>query len=433
MGCQMNEYDSDYLSQCLKENNFFPSESPEKADLIVVNTCTVREKAAQKAFSLLGRTFRLKTRKPSLIIGMTGCIAQQEGDRLLKRFPDLNFVLGTREIGRINEVIEKIDNRGTRGSATRIDIPPPPFLGQTGFFQGRVKSHLSIMEGCNNFCSYCIVPYVRGREDSRSPEELGQEAKALIRDGVKDITLLGQNVNSYHWVGDHGKMITFPELLRQVNDIKGLLRLRFTTSHPKDLSSELIQSFKELDKLCPHIHLPVQSGSNAVLKAMNRHYTREHFFELARRLRAVAPHIAITSDIIVGFPGETNHDFELTIDLLEKIEFDNIFSFVYSDRKGTAAEKMKGKLPESEKKARLAILQEYQRKITLRKNKALEGKIVSVLVEGTSKKGNQLTGRTTTNKVINFDCDISFIGDIVNVRIKRAFFNSLWGTAVIGS
>ena len=433
MGCQMNEYDSDYLSQCLKENDFLPSETPEKADLIVVNTCTVREKAAQKAFSLLGRTFRLKSRKPSLIIGMTGCIAQQEGDRLLKRFPDLNFVLGTREVGRINEIINQIDNRGTRDAATRIDIPPPPFLGQTGFFQGRVKSHLSIMEGCNNFCSYCIVPYVRGRENSRSPEELCREAEALVRDGVKDITLLGQNVNSYHWVGENKKIITFPELLKQVNDIQGLLRLRFTTSHPKDLSSELIESFAELDRLCPHIHLPVQSGSNAILKAMNRHYTREHYFELARRLRAVAPHIAITTDIIVGFPGETDDDFKLTIDLLEKIEFDNIFSFVYSDRKGTAAEKMKGKLPEKEKKARLAILQEYQRKITLRKNKALEGKIVSVLVEGTSKKGNQLTGRTASNKVINFDCNINCIGNIIDVKVQRAFFNSLWGTTNIGS
>jgi tRNA-2-methylthio-N6-dimethylallyladenosine synthase len=428
----MNEYDSDYLSQCLKENDFLPSETPEEADLIVVNTCTVREKAAQKAFSLLGRTFLIKQQKPSLIIGMTGCIAQQEGDRLLKRFPKLNFVLGTREIGRINEIIEQIDGRGTRDSATRIDIPPPPFLGQTGYFQGRVKSHLSIMEGCNNYCSYCIVPYVRGRENSRSPEELRKEAEALVQDGVKDITLLGQNVNSYRWVGDNKKNITFPELLRQINDIEGLLRLRFTTSHPKDLSSELIHSFKELDKLCPHIHLPVQSGSNTILKAMNRHYTREHFFELVRQLKGVTPHMAITSDIIVGFPGETDHDFELTIDLLEKIEFDNLFSFVYSDRKGTTAEKMKRKLSEREKKARLAILQEYQRKITLRKNKALEGKMVSVLVEGTSKKGNQLTGRTGSNKVVNFANDIRRIGCLVDVKIESAHFNSLRGTAVFG-
>ena len=429
----MNEYDSDYLSQCLKENDFLPSETPEKADLIVVNTCTVREKAAQKAFSLLGRIFLIKQQKPSLIIGLTGCIAQQEGDRLLKRFPDLNFVLGTREVGRINEIIDQIDGRGTRDSATRIDIPPPPFLGQTGYFLGRVKSHLSIMEGCNNYCSYCIVPYVRGREDSRSPEELRQEAAALVQDGVKDITLLGQNVNSYRWVGTDKKNTTFPELLRQINEIEGLLRLRFTTSHPKDLSSELIHSFKDLDKMCPHIHLPVQSGSNAILKAMNRHYTREHFIELVRRLRTVNPHIAITSDIIVGFPGEMDHDFDLTIDLLEKIEFDNLFSFVYSDRKGTAAEKIERKLPEKEKKARLAILQEYQRKITLKKNKALEGKLVPVLVEGTSKKGNQLTGRTDSNKVVNFYSNISRIGSIVDVIIQSASFNSLWGTAAVGS
>lgn len=425
----MNEYDSDYLSQCLEDSHFLPSETLERADLIIVNTCTVREKAAQKAFSLLGRTFLLKQKKPSLIIGLTGCVAQQEGKGLLKRFPDLNFVLGTRELGRINEIIEQIDHRGIRESATRIDAPPPPFLGQTGFFKGRVKSNLSIMEGCNNYCSYCIVPYVRGREKSRSPEELRQEAAALVRDGVKDITLLGQNVNSYHWVSDGGRIISFPGLLRQINDTQGLLRLRFTTSHPKDLSNELIKSFRELDKLCPHLHLPVQSGSNTILKAMNRHYTREHFFDLVNELRSVASPMAITSDIIVGFPGETEHDFQLTIDLIEKIEFDNLFSFAYSDRKGTAAEKMKGKLPEREKKARLAILQEYQRKITLKKNKALEGEVVSVLVEGISKKGNQLTGRTSTNKVVNFIFNNNNIGRIVDVKIQNAFFNSLWGTA----
>jgi tRNA-2-methylthio-N6-dimethylallyladenosine synthase len=427
----MNEYDSDYISQCLEEGGFLPSETPDEADLILINTCTVREKAAQKAFSSLGRTIRFKKKKPSLIIGMTGCIAQQEGNRLFKRFPDLDFVLGTREVSQINEIIEQIDRRRSKKSAIRIDVPPPPFLGQTGFFKGRVKSHLSIMEGCNNFCSYCIVPYVRGREVSRFPEEIRREAEALVQEGVKEITLLGQNVNSYGWIGEQGKKTNFPGLLKKINAIKGLKRLRFTTSHPKDISIELMNSFKELEKLCPHIHLPVQSGSNTILKAMNRHYTREQYFELVQGLREITPHIAITSDIIVGFPGETEKDFKFTIDLLGKIEFDNIFSFVYSDRKGTAAEKLGGKLPEKEKKARLAILQEYQRKITLRKNKALEGKIVSVLVEGRSKKGHPLTGRTGTNKVVNFIIDIKYLGCIVDVKIQRANFNSLWGTSAV--
>ena len=287
------------------------------------------------------------------------------------------------------------------------------------------------MVGCNKYCSYCMVAYVRGREVSRFPKEVGREAEALVQEGVKEITLLGQNVNSYGWIGEQGKKTTFPGLLKKINDIKGLKRLRFTTSHPKDISIELMNSFKELEKLCPHIHLPVQSGSNTILKAMNRHYTREHYFELVRGLREITPHIAITSDIIVGFPGETDKDFKFTIDLLEKIEFDNLFSFAYSDRKGTAAEKLGGKLPEKEKKARLAILQEYQRRITLRKNKALEGKIVSVLVEGRSKKGHQLTGRTGTNKVVNFICDINYLGSIVDVKIQRADFNSLRGAFAV--
>ena len=284
------------------------------------------------------------------------------------------------------------------------------------------------MEGCNNFCSFCIVPYVRGREVSRSPRDIMKEAEYLVGQGVKEITLLGQNVNSYRWEKREG--LDFPGLLHKMDRIPGLRRIRFTTSHPKDLSDDLIKCFGELEKLCPHIHLPVQSGSNEILKRMNRGYSREKYLNLVKKLRSARPEMAITSDMIVGFPGETGEDFHLTIDLIKKIGFDNTFSFKYSDRKGTRAEKMDGKVPEAEKGARLAELQKLQKQITLEKNKALEGREVEVLVEGKSKKGAQMTGRTGANKIVNFDPDNSRIGLIVNVLIKRALANSLRGELV---
>jgi tRNA-2-methylthio-N6-dimethylallyladenosine synthase len=278
------------------------------------------------------------------------------------------------------------------------------------------------MEGCNNFCSYCIVPYVRGRETSRAPEELLKEARSLTLQGVKEITLLGQNVNSYAY-----EKIRFPGLLEAMNEMEGLCRIRFTTSHPKDLSPELIQCFSRLEKLCAHIHLPFQAGSNRVLKAMKRGYTAEKYMELIGELRAARPGIALTSDVMVGFPGETDEDFERTLDLIRKVEFDNLFSFKYSDREGTPAAKMEDKIPETRKLARLDRLQELQRKITLKKNKELLGRSLEVLVEGASKKGTGLTGRTSTNKVVNFICDQRYISKLINVTIKRASFNSLLG------
>lgn len=428
MGCQMNEYDSDYLGQLLVNSGFLPAGNPEKADLVLVNTCAVRAKAEQKAFSLLGRMISLKKRKPDLILGLMGCIAQKEGPNLIKRFPALDLVLGTREIGRVPEIIKKIETDREKIVATNIDLKSSPPLNTDGYFKGRVKSYIAIMEGCNNFCSYCVVPYVRGREASRSPGEILKEAEYLISQGVKEITLLGQNVNSYSWGKE--KEFGFPLLLRGLSKLDGLARIRFTTSHPKDLSDELIHCFGELDNLCPHIHLPVQSGSNRILKLMNRGYTRERYMKLIERLRAVRHDAAITSDVIVGFPGESEDDFKITLDLIREVKFDGIFSFKYSDRKGTVAEKMNMKINEDIKSSRLTSLQSIQKEITLKKNKTEQGMEVEILVEGDSKRGGQLMGRTGTNKIVNFIGNNNLIGKLIKVKINHSFVNSLLGELI---
>ena len=412
----MNEYDADYLGQLLVSYDFLPAPDPKAADMIVINTCSVREKAEQKAFSLLGRMIALKKRKPDLIIGMMGCIAQQEGARLMDRFPALDFVMGTRELYRFPELFQQIYFQRERIVATDLSIAPlSPGPHTADFFEGRIKSYISIMQGCNNFCTYCIVPYVRGREISRPPEDIIREARALIDRGIKEITLLGQNVNSYAWNGEKG--FTFPDLIRRLSAIDGLIRLRFTTSHPKDISPELIRCYAEMENLCSHIHLPFQAGSNRVLERMNRGYTREKYMELIEILRYTRKNIAITSDVMVGFPGETEADFELTLDLIQKIEFDGLFSFKYSDRKGTKAENLKEKVSEEEKSRRLTRLQALQKGITLQKNRLMVGKVLDVLVEGRSKRGEQLSGRTDTNKIVNFNGNNRYIGKLVKVYI----------------
>jgi tRNA-2-methylthio-N6-dimethylallyladenosine synthase len=430
MGCQMNEYDSDYLGRILTDKGFISTESPENANLIIINTCSVREKAEQKAFSMLGRMIKLKKKRPEIILGFVGCIAQQEGKALLKKYPELNLVIGTREVGKIGGILDRVINYNERIAATDLALPPIyDFRNSEKYFKGRIKSHLSIMEGCNNFCSYCIVPYVRGREISRPPEEIIREAKNLVRQGVKELTLLGQNVNSYS--SGKGGNVTFPELLKMLGDIEGLFRIRFTTSHPKDMSDELIDSFVKVEKLCTHIHLPFQSGSNKILKLMNRKYTRDDYLQLTQKLRDISPDFAITSDVIVGFPGESDADFKKTLDLIEKIEFDNLFSFKYSDRKGTRASEMINKLDEKIKSSRLKILQDLQKEKTLLRNRQLEGRTEEILVDGISKQGTQYTGRTGTNKIINFTSKSNVIGKLLNVNIKRAFINSFQGELLL--
>ncbi len=427
MGCQMNKYDSDCLGQQLMNYGFAATDNHEDADLIIINTCTVRAKAQQKAFSLIGRMMGIKKRRPDVILGVMGCIAQQEGSNLLRKFPDIDLVLGTREIGNIPQLLDRV-MRNEKVMATDLSIKLIPRERHDGYFRNSIKTYISIMEGCNNFCSYCIVPYVRGREVSRSPKEIMEEARSLVSQGIKEITLLGQNVNSY--ISTEEEDVDFPQLLRMLSGLDGLNRIRFTTSHPKDLSDELIGCFKELPVLCPHIHLPFQSGSNRILRMMNRGYSREQYIGLTAKLRNIRPDFAITSDVMVGFPGESDNDFQMTIDLIKKIEFDNLFSFKYSDRKGTFSENMDKKVDEHEKGHRLSILQSIQKEITLKRNIEHVGKEEEILVEGESKKGGQLTGRNETNKIVNFYSDIKLIGSLVKVYIKRAFINSLQGTVI---
>ncbi len=426
MGCQMNEYDSESLAQALMEYGYQPVDNPENAKIVLINTCTVREKADQKAMSLLGRMSRIKARRPGMVLGMVGCLAQKEGKHLFHRFPQLDMVAGPRELADLRSILDAVVLQGKRMIATRLDLPPSNPAKIHQLHEKKVSAYVSIMQGCDNFCTYCIVPHVRGREISRSPREIIDEARFLVAQGVKEITLLGQNVNSYSWE-DRTVSYNFVSLLQAFAEVEGLMRLRFTTSHPKDLSDDLICCFRDLDILCPHIHLPFQAGSNEILRRMKRGYSREQYMELVCRLREVVPDIAVTSDVMVGFPGESLLDFEETVDLMGKIRFDSLFSFKYSDREGTLAARMDQKIGEEEKSRRLSRLQALQRHITLQKNRALEGKEAIVLVEGCSKKGGQMMGRTDTNKIVNFYSNNNKIGDIVKVYIKRSFVNSLWG------
>ena len=439
----MNVYDSEQIARGLKSLQYEMTPFLEKADLIIVNTCAIREKAEQKVFSFLGRLAGLKKKRPDLIIGVGGCVAQQEGAKILKRVPYLDLVFGTNAIDRLPNAIQAILSKKCR----IVDIEMSDQIKELDFITNgvdktEVSRFVTIMQGCDNYCTYCVVPYVRGRETSREPENIINEIRRLVESGVREVTLLGQNVNSY---GMKEGLCTFPELLRRINDIDGLLRIRFTASHPKDLSENLIHAFKDLDKLCHHIHLPIQSGSNRILKRMNRKYTREIYLDKVDKLRNTCPGIAITSDIIVGFPGETKTDFQETLDLIRTVEFDGLFAFKYSDRPNASAARFSDKILEDEKKQRLQQVLDLQDQFTTRKNKTLKDSIQSVLVEGFSKKQNQInkqnssqdvqwTGRTSTNKIVNFfnnndtdSCTENVMGRLVNVRILQTFSHSLWG------
>jgi tRNA-2-methylthio-N6-dimethylallyladenosine synthase len=425
-GCQMNEHDTERILRLLEASHYFETKDAEEADFILINTCSVREKPEHKVYSALGRYKWLKEKKGT-ILGVAGCVAQQEGDRLLGRISYLDMVIGTHAIPMLPQLLKRIEVSGERVCETNYDRDgeylkaalPQKHLN-------KVKSYVTIMQGCDHFCSFCIVPYVRGREKSRPSREIVEEVKHLAETGVKEVCLLGQNVNGY------GKgleeEISFSKLLARICEIGGIERIRFTTSHPKDLSEELIQSFSRLPKLCEHIHLPFQSGSDRILKAMHRGYTKESFLEKIGRLKKVCPSIALTADVIVGFPGEEEEDFKKTLDLMRKVRFDDLFSFKYSPRKGTRAAQFQDKVEEKVKQDRLSILQEIQKAVTLQKNQELEGRVEEVLVEGFSKQSTQdVTGRTRSNKIVNFQGDLSLTGKLARVRITKACAHSLRG------
>ncbi|NLY43854.1 MAG: tRNA (N6-isopentenyl adenosine(37)-C2)-methylthiotransferase MiaB [Clostridiaceae bacterium] len=429
-GCQQNENDAERLRGMLREMGYSFTNNKEEADLILYNTCCVRENAELRVFGNVGALKHLKARKPHLLIGVCGCMMQQEHivKEIKTRYKHVDMVFGTHTLYKFPEILEKAMNE----SYTVIDI-----MNSDGYIiedmpiyrVGRVKAWVSIMYGCNNFCSYCIVPYVRGRERSRNPEDILQEVRQLASEGYKEVTLLGQNVNSYG--NDLEDNIDFADLLKMVNDIDGIHRIRFTTSHPKDISDKLIRTMSECKKVCEQLHLPFQAGSNRVLEKMNRKYTRERYLEIIRKVKEAIPNIALSSDVIVGFPGETNEDFEDTLDLVRKVEFDSLFTFIYSPRKGTPAEKMEDVLTPQEKQRNFQRLLDVQNEITLRKNQQYLGQEVEVLVEGVSKnEPDKFTGRTRTGKIVNFKGNEEMVGKLVYVKINEALMWSLSGEVV---
>ncbi|MFQ5354492.1 MAG: tRNA (N6-isopentenyl adenosine(37)-C2)-methylthiotransferase MiaB, partial [Thermodesulfobacteriota bacterium] len=399
-----------------------------EAGLIILNTCSVRDKAEQKVYSALGRFRPMKEANPGLIIALCGCVAQQEGERLLARLPYLDLVIGTNNIHKIGELLRDAVSRNKRVAATSFNGIIEEDEYRSPVQSGSLKAFVSIMRGCDNYCSYCIVPYTRGHEVSRRAADIIEEIEGLSRDGVREVMLLGQNVNSYR---DSGAGLSFVELLRRVARIDGIWRIRFVTSHPRDLSPELIRLFgeEEGEKLCRHLHLPVQSGSDRILELMRRGYKAGEYLEKVAMLQDLYPEMALTTDIIVGFPGETEEDFEATMALVRRVRFDNIFSFMYSPRPGTIAADFKDHLPLAEKKRRLAALQALQSSITMERGRVLVGRVENVLVEGASKQSSEeLTGRTSQNRVVNFPAPAEKEGSIIDVHITEAYQHSLRGT-----
>ena len=429
-GCQMNVVDSERIVGLLDEIGYYQVEEPEQADLILLNTCAVRDKAVRKAYGHLGRFKPMKERKPGLILGMGGCIAQQEGKQLLEEFSYLDLVFGTHNVHRLPEMVQQVAEKHVRCEETEFldrETRLQLFPSRTG--QEAYTRFVTVMQGCDNFCSYCVVPYVRGREISRPSTEILEEIRELAAQGVREITLIGQNVNSYGLKED-GEL-SFAGLLEQVNAVDGIDRIRFTTSHPKDLSDDLIECFGRLDKLCKHLHLPVQCGSNNILKAMNRGYTRERYLGVVERLRQVCPEIRLSSDIIVGFPGETEADFAETMSLLEKVCYTEIYSFIYSPRRGTSAADMADDTPAEVKQNQFNRMLELQQEISRQTWEADVGTIQEVLVEGESKVGaGQMFGRSTWNRIVNFAGPAELAGKLVSVKITKAFRNSLLGELV---
>lgn len=436
IGCQMNVVDSEKLAGILHSRGYEITQDPDQADIVVCNTCSIRHKAEEKAFSFLGRFAREKKKRPHLMTIMTGCVAQQEGEKAFDRVPHLDLVLGTQALERFGLHLDAL--KSGRKQITDTAESPKIFEAMPDascFDETKVSKFVTIMQGCDNYCTYCVVPHVRGRERSRSPESIVEEIRSLGRTQIREVTLLGQNVNSY---GKKEGAISFPLLLEKVSRIQGIDRIRFATSHPKDLSLELIHAIRDIDKVCNHLHLPVQSGSNKILRRMNRGYTREIYLEKILALKTACPDIALSTDIIVGFPGEDPQDFKETLDLLKQVEFDSIFAFAYSDRSSAPAAKFDDQVDESLKMERLNQLLALQEFYTEKKNKALINQQVEVLVEGESAKPRegfikispgmkQMTGRSAGNKIVHFPSESISSGDLVRICIENAYTHSLWG------
>jgi len=433
-GCQMNEYDSARMADVLAAaEGMTPTDDPAQADVILFNTCSVREKAQEKVFSDLGRVKHLKRKNPDLVIGVGGCVASQEGAAIVERAPYVDIVFGPQTLHRLPALIERRRATGTPQvdvSFPEIEkfdrLPPPRVEGASAF--------VSIMEGCSKYCSFCVVPYTRGEEVSRPFDDVLTEVADLADQGVKEVTLLGQNVNAYRGRMAHGEPADFALLLEYVHEIPGIERIRYTTSHPKEFTQRLIDVYARLPKLVNHLHLPVQAGSDRVLAAMKRGYTTLEYKSIVRRLRAVRPDISLSSDFIVGFPGETEADFAKTLALIDEVGFDASFSFVYSRRPGTPAAELPDETPQVVKLERLQRLQALLNEHVARISAAMVGSMQRVLVEGPSKKdARELMGRTENNRIVNFAGGAAqrLVGQMIDVRITQALPHSLRGEVVL--
>ncbi len=440
-GCQMNERDSEIMAQSLSNFGYVEGMDMYEADLVILNTCSIRAKAEQKVMSLLGYLRKAKRNRPGMKICVAGCVAQQEGARIIERMPHVDLVIGTQNIYDIGMALEKTTLKGSQvvtDLKNNYEIPKflPDLLLPDSFVPGgsavqsfAFRKFVTIMQGCNNYCTYCVVPYTRGREVSRKVSDITDEVNVLVRAGIREITLLGQNVNSYgktNQVDLTNENYNFANLLKEVSEIEGLARLRFTTSNPKDLTDDLMKCFQDIDNLCPQFHLPVQSGSDDTLRRMNRKYTVAQYIEKVNKLHEFCPEIALSTDVIVGFPGETEKDFEATMDLLETVRFHGSFSFKYSDRPGTKASQFTDKVDEEVKSVRLAIFQKRQDEIGLERNEEYVGTVKKVMIEEVGEDG--LKGRTDTNHIVHFEQWLPVaLGEIVSARIIFAGQHSLKG------
>nr|MDA7554441.1 tRNA (N6-isopentenyl adenosine(37)-C2)-methylthiotransferase MiaB [Gammaproteobacteria bacterium] len=428
-GCQMNEYDSEKTIDILKDKkNVTVTDSPEEADIVLLNTCSIREKAEAKVYSDLGRLRKLKEKNPNLKIGVGGCVATQEGKNIMKRAPYVDLIYGPQTLHKVPDLLDIKKESGIKAIDITFPIkekfdslPSPSSSGPSSF--------VSIMEGCSKYCSFCVVPYTRGDEVSRKPEQIFDEIARLVEQGVSEITFIGQNVNSYI-MPLNGRMLRLSDLIEISSHIDGVKRIRYTTSHPLDMTDDLIDVYKSVPQLVSQLHLPVQSGSNSILQKMKRNYTTELFVDVVNRIKNTRPDLRVSSDFIVGFPGETSKDFELTMELVNLIKFDSSFSFIYSPRPGTPATKLSDPVSLSEKKERLSILQSTLNSFHKNHSVQMEGGIERCLVTGIAKKSpDQLQARTECNRVVNFDfTKTDLIGNLVDIKIEKALANSLLGS-----
>ncbi len=433
-GCQMNEYDSDKMRDVLQASHAMEmTDIPEEADVLLLNTCSIREKAQEKVFSAIGRWRKIKAKRPDVIIGVGGCVASQEGAAIQKRAPYVDIVFGPQTLHRLPELLNKVQDthKGV------VDISFPEIEKFDALPEPRAegaKAFVSIMEGCSKYCTFCVVPYTRGEEISRPLNDIITEITVLAKQGVREINLLGQNVNAYRGEMDDGDIAEFSLLLHYVAAIDGVDRLRFTTSHPAEFTEDIIEAFAEISELVNHLHLPVQSGNDNILAQMKRGYTRAEYLDIMAKMKAVRPGISLSSDFIIGFPGETEDEFEDTMDLIEQVGFDFSYSFVYSARPGTPAAELQDDVSEATKKQRLDTLKARLNEMTMEISKKMVDTVQTVLVEGVSKKSPlQVTGRTENNRVVNFTAHPRLAGQFVDVIITEALPNSLRGRLVESS